>query len=350
MEINIRPMKPEEASIVRKIGQKAFTAFESLWVPKPKNALVAVVGEQIAGAALYNIFNAADQKVGYIDYAFIDPDFQNQGIGHQLYNAVIEHLWAQGCDALSAIIKDDNVGSWGLLLKNGFSRVSLPVLVRQFGIDGTLRHYFGTPLFISIGMEYYVALKSQECPSGKKGSIKQICSFMLMNLLLFGVMIAQGNQNIMAFLAAYVLYLAGGILFGYIGTLFSRRKWHFRFANGGFIVCLLVNLWAVYPMVGNWYPDQYENTPSFKRDMGMNALLGWIFVLIFTVISVAGSTDFLLLKYTGQIGWMFLFYRMAPIYPFESFGGRRVYTWNKVIYGVLFIMSAIVIASVYIMY
>ncbi len=346
MNINIRLMEPGEAATVQKIGKRAFTAFESLWVPKPKTALVAVVGDRIAGAALYNIFNAAGKKVGYIDYAFIDPDFQNQGIGHQLYNAVIEHLWAQGCDALSAIVKDDNTGSWGLLLKNGFTRVSLPWLVRQFGIDGAIRHYFGTPLFISIGMEYYVALKSQECPSGKTGNTKQICSYMLINLILFVVMIAGKNLDIPLFLAAYIFFLAGGILVGFTGTLMSRRKWYFRLANGGFVVCLLINLAAVYPMVGNWYPDNYENTPKFKRDMGINALLGWLFVWIITAVSVAGNSNFIFLKYTGEIGWMFLFYRMVPIFPFESYGSHRVYVWNKGIFWAMFALSAMAIAAV----
>lgn len=341
MEVTIRTMEPHEAPEVLKIGRRAFTGFESLWVPKPKTALVAVAGDKITGAVLYKIFTANGKKIGYIDYAFIDRDYHHQGIGGQLYRAAMDFLWDQCCDVLTAVVKDDNVGSWGLLLKNGFSRISVPELFRQFGIDGMMKHYFGTPLCIGIGMEYYVALKGEQCPSGKLGSGKQIFSYLFINLLLFLVMLVWGTENMAAFLCAYMIMLAGGILTGYVGTFFSPgRRWDFRLNNGGILVCLLVNLGVVYPMVGNWYPDKYEKTPEFKRDMGIQALCGWLFVLIMTVVAIMAG-DHVLLNYLGNIGWMFLFYRMVPIFPFESFGGRRVFEWNRYVYGVMFVLSAV---------
>ena len=58
---------------------------ESLWVGKPKQAVVAVKDGKIVGAILYKFFQSSGRKVGYLDYAFVDPDFHGQGVGGILY-------------------------------------------------------------------------------------------------------------------------------------------------------------------------------------------------------------------------------------------------------------------------
>lgn len=341
MEILVRPIEPGEKKAVLKMGRRAFTGFESLWVTKPKEALVAVRDGKIVGAVLYKIFQAGGRKVGYYDYGFVDPSCHHQGIGRVLYRECANFLWAQGCDALTAVVKDDNVGSWGSLFNNGFVRISLPELVRQFGVGGMLRHYFGTPFCIGIGMEYYVALKDGDCPLGKEGSAKQIAGYLLANLLLVPIVLLHVSQNAGAFLLAYILCLAGSIFAGFIGTLFSKRRWQFRLNNGGGLTCALVSLGGVYPMVGNWYPDRYEKTLSFRRDMGINALAGWIFVMVLSVLPFFEIGSLIFIRYTGQIGAIFLLYRILAFYPFESFGGQRVWLWKKWVY---VLMSALSIA------
>lgn len=112
--VTVRPMRAEEARDVRKMGRRAFAGLESLWVSKPGQALVAVREDKIVGAVLYKLMNAGGKKIAYVDYAFVDPDYHNQGIGGSLYRAATEFLWALGPDALTAIVKDDNVGSWSL--------------------------------------------------------------------------------------------------------------------------------------------------------------------------------------------------------------------------------------------
>lgn len=343
-------MEVNEATEVYKIGKRAFTGLESLFVGKPKLALVAVKDEKIVGAILYKFFQCGGKKIGYVDYAFIDPDFHNQGVGGILYKAATAFLWEQGCDMLTAVVKDDNVGSWRLFLKNGFSRVSLPDMVRQFGFTGMLRHYFGTPFCFGIGMEYYVALQAQPCPSSKGGSTKQIASYLLANLLLFFFMLLRVPESIVAAFSAYVILLAGGIMAGYIGTLFTKRKWSYRLNNGGLLICILANFFGgVYPLIGNWYPDHYENTDSFHRDMGINALAGWIFVLALSALSALGICQTVLFQYIGQIGALFLLYRVMAFYPFESFGGRRVYCWKRWLYLLMAVLSLAVFVSVFIL-
>lgn len=333
MEITTRLMKPSEAQDVLKIARCAFSAFEALMVSKPKQAIVAISGEKIVGAVQFKFYTAGGKKVGYYDYAFIEPEYHNQGIGSILYQATADYLWAQGCTALSALVKDDNPGSWSLFLKHGFARISIPELVRQFGLFGALRLYFGTIVGIAIGMDYYVALCNLECPDRKGGSAKQIASYALVNLLLPLCLLLRGEKKIGMFFAAYAIVLLGGILAGYVGTLFSKREWRFRLCNGGGLICAFVTLLgSIFPMAGNWYPVTYENSGSFRRDMGIQALAVWLFMLALSGLALAWGNQHILCAYLHQIGSTFLLYRVFVVYPFESFGGGRVFHWHKGIY------------------
>lgn len=339
-KITIRQMRPNEADTVRKIGRRAFTGIESLWVPRPKLALVAEEGNRIVGAIMYKFLITGGKKTGYVDYAFVDPDYHSHGVGSELYRAAADFLWAQGCDALTAVVKDDNVGSWSLFGKNGFTRVSIPALVREFGPVGAFRHYFGTPLCFGVGMEYYVAVRNGTIPSGKDSSILQILSYLLTNAFLLLIAMLMVANNTFLLPAAYLTVLLTGILSGLIGTRLSyRRNWKFRFNNGGALICALVHLGSLFPMVGNWYPEHYEKAREFRRDMGITALTDWITLLIITVLSAFLSVTYqhsggihAFLRCTAQIGTYLLIYRIIPFYPFESFGGRRVLEWNKWIY------------------
>ena len=345
--VMIRPMEEKEVPFVQEMGKRAFIGMERWMIGKPKKALVAEVDGQLAGAVMYKLMKAGGKRIGYIDFAFVDPDRHNRGIGTTLYGAAVEYLWTQeDCDALTALVKDDNIGSWGLFLKNGFARLSLPELVRQFGLGGALKQYFGVPFCLGIGMEYYVALRGKVCPSGKRGSAGQITAYLLANALLFLVALASRMQHAFAFAAAYFALLLGGIAAGFVGTRFSGRNWRFRHINGGALTCALVNLTALFPMVGNWYPAHYEKTREFRKDMGMVALSDWLFMLVMTAIAAFGGLSHVVFQFAGQIGAMFLIYRMIPFYPFESYGGRRVLDWSMPVYAVMMICSlAVVVAS-----
>ena len=344
-KIEVRLMREDEAGQVRVMGRRAFSGFESLWVSKPKLAMVAIQDGRIVGAILYKFIRAGGKKIGYVDYAFVDRDRQGQGIGGVLYRETVRHLWAQGCDALTAIVKDDNVGSWGPFVKNGFTRVSLPEICRQFGLGGAIAQYFATPLCIGIGMEYYVALRERACPSGKEGSAKQIAAYAIANLLLAPLLLLRGTGDPAAFVAAFLLVLGCGVAAGYLGTRLSRRAWRFRLNNGGALICALVSISGVYPFVGNWYPERYENTKAFRRDMGLSSLPGWAVSLALAGMALLPLSLPLLLVYAGQISAMFLLYRVIPFYPFESFGGRRVLNWNRYVFFALSALSLLVMAA-----
>lgn len=340
----VRKMELSEACTVKKVAKKAFSGIVHFFVSNPKEAMVAVVDEKIVGGIIIKYIISNDKKIGYVDGAFIDPAYQGQGIGGVLYQKTIEYLWGQDCTALSAFVKDDNVGSWKLFLNNGFCQTSILEGVRQLGLRQMFLQYFVAPFFACNGMEFYLAVKDGEVKPKQSGSVKQIALYIFANMILFLFSLLQKNTNFPAFLSAYVTLLLGGVLFGYIGTIFSKERWHFRLNSGGAaLVAFITAIGGLYPMIGNWYPPKYHNTKEFQKSMGLTAACEWVFVICITIAALILQGFHVFFEYLTSIGMVFLLYRMIAIYPFESYGGNRVYRWNKGIYAALAAISAFVI-------
>ncbi len=335
MYILIRKMEPTEAKEVKKLGIKSFRSFESLFVPVPKEALVAVMDSKIVAAVIVKYVHSKNsQKTGYIDFAFVDRAYHNQGIGRQIYKAAIDYLWDQGCSHITALVKDDNVGSWSLFLKNGFERVSLYTLIKNIGTNGFWNHLIHTAIGWAAGMDLYLAESGGKAVQKEGGSFYQGFKYILVNFLISLIVIIRlGLSQTMVFAGALLLVLSLSILTGYLGTVFSKRKWKFRLVNCGFLISVFMFLLGmIYPMVGNWYPDHYENTGKFRKDLGIQAWVNWVGIFLFAFVSHILSPYYLFFNYVYAICYMLLIFRILAVYPFSGFGGSRVLAWNKAVY------------------
>ena len=354
MDIIIREMRQDEASDIKKLCRKAFNFLEVLALTKPKTAFVATIDDEIVGAVVYKLYQGRDKKIGYIDYVFVDPKCAGQGIGALLLEEAFQFLWESGCYTITALIKDDNVSSWKLFEKHGFVNTGIPKLIKELGIAKALKLYFISPYCVGIGMEYYVASREQSHQSGKTVTAKQILTYLLVNLIIFGVLSSWRFADVKTAIIAFAIILCGGILFEYVGTLFSKQKWLFRFTNGGALLSVLITFFSIFPMIGNWYPTNYENTPKFKRDIGVGALLSWIFLLMILLLSYIFlhyiyshdpshpeylMTILIIMNKMSVMSATLLIYRCLPFYPFESYGGRRVYNWSKTIFIIMVLIT-----------
>lgn len=341
---DIRKMEPSEAALVKKLAKKSFVGIEQFFVSTPKEAMVALKDNKIVGGIMIKYIITKDQKIGYIDTAFIVPEYQGKGIGGILYEKTVQYLWGQGCTGLSALVKDDNVGSWQLFLNNGFSQTSIAEGVGKLGFLPMLKQYFLTPFFIANGMEFYLTVKNKEVKPKKSGSIAQIGLYLLVNAVLMLFALVQGETYFLDFLGAYTALLLGRTLFGYVGTLFSKQKWKFRLNSAGAVIVAFINLiGGLFPMIGNWYPAKYENTDAFRKAAGITALCEWCFMLVLTISAIMFQSSFTFLPLFISLGKVYLLYYILAVYPFESYGGRRIYLWNKGIYTILAMLSAFVI-------
>jgi len=334
-------MNPDEGPELRKLARKSFGLIEGLFVAKPKTALVAVLDEKIVGGFMYQTEMAGDKKIGFASFLFTHPSLQGQGIGKRLSEKGIRHLWdEEGCDILVTFVRDDNVASWKAFEKNGFVLASLSKLSRLIGLPEVAKLCFKTMYGLSIGHDFYVALRDEKLTRlyehKREGCAGQIAAYVLINVLLsFTVVLAA--ENIFHAAASVAFIFLGVVLAGYIGTLFSKRKWNFRFIGGGMPVYFFTSL-AIrgpFPLIGNWYPSCYENTPKFKRDMAINAIAVWVFLLGLAAAGKTFGSSLQVFTYTSEIASFLLILRCLPVPAFESSGFGRVFKWNKIVLGLL---------------
>ena len=332
-QLVIREMKDGEQKEIMRVGRQAFTAFEALFVEFPRPAMAAVYEEKIVGGIIYKIIPCGKKKMAYIAEAFVDPACHGCGVGSKLYAETFRHIWAQGCDGMTALVKDDNVASWKLFMENGFQRTGFIEVIRQTGLSGMLLQYLRTPVPFAIGMDFYMVMKDEPIRRKKTGLL-QLFYFFLANILLilpmWAGLIRKDPGSIPCSAGAYFAVLALFILTRYAGTRFSRHPWEFRLNNGGSFLTILLSIWGnPFPMNGNWYPDTYENTPAFRRDMAVPELFKWA---AFSLAALSGLSNIPFFRSISQIACYYLVFLIIPLYPFESLGAGRIYRFSKVIW------------------
>lgn len=338
----LRRMMPEEAQEVKHLGRRAFTGLEGWFAGKPADAVVAVCDGRIVGAAVFKYIASAGKTTAYIDYAYVVREYQSTGVGRVMYEYAFSYLMDKGCDCMTALVKDDNVGSWHLLLKNGFVRAGLVECVRRKGLHWTAKQFFKTPLSIAIGMDFY--LYEKEAPPSKSGGMKQLALYFAVSLVFILLASVYCGAGWISFIAAAATAMLLRLLAGYMAILPDRNGWSFRLCNGGAFVCALVSLvGSIYPMIGGWYPDKYEDTETFRRRMGINGAAQWCATALCVLPYAAGFKEYAYFKYLAQVGSVFLLYTMLLVYPFEAFGGGRVFRWSRWVFVLLFAISAIML-------
>ena len=345
MEILIRDMQPDEVKEAVALAKKSFGLIEGLFVPAPKLALVALSGGKVVGGIFYSVKISDGKTFGFIDYVFTDPALQGQGIGRRLCEACFDALWKLGCDALLTFVQDDNVSSWRLFVTNGFVRSSLPKMVKRFGLLSALKAKLLFSTFgLCVGYDFYLALPDKgeiRAYEKEESNPRQILAYILINLLFAAGIILTASARLTA-LAAFVYVFLGCVLAGYIGTLFSKQTWHFRLTGGGALISLAAAIVQFWPMNGGWYPQNYENSATFKRDMAFNSIVVWLFLLFLSASRLLITEAAPLVTGIWSIATVLLVIRCIPLSPISSYGAGRVLRWNKTVYGILAGLSILV--------
>jgi len=364
MGIIIREMEAYEAGAIQSLGLETFLrSLEGFYVSRPKTAKVAVLNGKIVGSLIYTTDICGGKKIGFVDFFFVNPAHAGRGIGRELCKEGIAYLWSEGYDYLGAVVRDDNVGSWAAFEKNGFTNAGLLKIARAVGFTGFLKMYFKHGYFLSSACDLHFAPRPDsgaELSSFKKRTgFGQVALNLFGNflLLLIGSMIGMGilrgtysfadffaPDSPVAIIAALLMVFGGTFLLSYIGTLFSGRKWRFRTPTGGFILNFLISLVGFYfPIGGSFYPQQYENTSKFRRDMGLSALWSWLYIMVLLTVAVifAGRLTFISTgtwAFISELTSLLLIFRCLP-FPHANFGTSRIFAWNKIVYGVMLLGS-----------
>ena len=360
MKLILREMKPEEAKTIQSLGMRSFMrSMEGFYVPKPTTARVAEMDGKIVGGFIYGIETGVKSKFGIIDFFFVEPKYAGQGIGSALCKEGVSYMWQEGCDYLATFVRDDNVGSWAAFEKTGFIRACLPKIASVLGLGGFLKLYVKHLYGLCAGCDIYFA-KHHENPKplsvyAKKTGFGQIALHVFVHTLLILFLFFRGmgegvdiSETLLllstSILPSLLIIFGGVILFSYLGTLPTKRKWHYRMPTGGLLLSAVFCIFGLFlPMAGNWYPDRYENTAKFRMDMGLGAFLSWLYLIwLLVVIKFFGDAIPFLNSNVQVIVVILLIFRLIP-FPVVNLGSVRVYRWNKALYAVLAVASLLVI-------
>ncbi|NBK93465.1 GNAT family N-acetyltransferase [bacterium 1XD21-13] len=339
-KVTIRPMRDGEQKEIQRIGKRAFQFVEALFVGRPKRAMAAEYEGKLVGGILYKEFNAHKKRIAYIDEAFVDPDYQGLGIGKKLYTKTFEALWEQNYQVLTALVKDDNAGSWKPFWDNGFRRVSVYRIIKEIGVTGFLKHYLFTPYLIAVGMDFYMCNRENTVEEKVNAPLQLFFYFFLNLLLLFPLWSRWHHRDAGGFLWNFLAYgslLALFIGSRYLGKLISGNGGKFRFNQGGsFLLPVLGFFGNVFFMNANWYPEHYENTDDFRKRLAIPEIIKWfLFALLPWTALLPGPYC----QALGRLASPFLIFMMIPFYPFEIFGGGRIYRYKKWLWLIMFIIA-----------
>jgi len=308
-------------------------------MPKPKDALIYLIDDIIVSGFSYKLYEALGKKIGFANYFFTDPEHHGKGIGKELCKEGVKHLWdVENCNMLITFVRDDNVGSWLNFVKNGFVRIPFLKLLPHVGFLSFLKIYAFSTFGICFGHDFYIA-KKEETVQEESSSLGQIVLFALVNAVLF-IPVFMTSRYIHLALAIFLSVFIGQVFFGFIGTLFTKRKWRFRFTDGGLILLGVVSFGAGFmPMIGNWYPHEYENTPEFRRDMAIVSIASWLFLFAIGVVwpPTVGLVSILLI-------YRCIFFIGDPL---KSYGGQRVYDWSRGAFALIMAISVLFVFRIF---
>ena len=344
-QVVIRPMNPGEEKQIAKIGRSAFGFFEAMFVSKPKHAMVADYQGELVGGIMYKPMTVSNgKKVIYMDIGFVHPNYHGMGIGKKLYAETFRQLWESDCDYMTAVVKDDNIGSYKPLLQNGYQRVSCNEVFKKLGLTGFLKQYMTTVWFCAGGMDFYMA---ERTPTQEETKHFQKLCYFFCNLIFFLPLLcvyyleSKNAEQVIAMGMAFMTVIGSIFVTRGLGALLARREWKFRFNNGGGLLMLLLGFVnSVFPMNGNWYLPHYENNEKDRKSMALTELVKWGVFLFFPFAALSGTVYG---KCLSQIASVFMVYSIVPIYPFEHFGAGRIYRYNKWVWLITSVITAAVV-------
>ena len=91
--------------------------------------LVAHDAGQIIGMVnlLYTVSTALGARVAILEDMVISADYRDRGVGSKLLKYVLEFAEIQGCQRVTLLTDDDNVGAHRFYTRHGFERSSMLV-------------------------------------------------------------------------------------------------------------------------------------------------------------------------------------------------------------------------------
>lgn len=346
----VRPMRDDERQDVYALMRRAFPLFDQWafsWTPY---VLVAEQGGQLQGAIVLKLFALPrNRKAGSVAWVFTAPEARGRGFGQRLVEAGIDFFEQQGCDQILTTVEGFNTSSSKLFATRGFKILPPEAQFQRYGLAvfvvwAKLTRYFDLGHF----------LWARPVASAVDSPSLQWWGTIAANSLI-GLLMLWRSSSFRAIRPAMWLVLPGifWVLFGlrYLGMWLTAHRQgltvRFRAWESGFLLSIAIALLfpgAMFPIPGSLYPATYQwRYRELLSRLGWMAVAGTLPVLIlvwgvWALVELNGPLPYLSdwLEVLLLVGKPLVLFDIAmPFFPFVSFNGRRLWDWNKAVWGVL---------------
>ncbi|MCE2572984.1 GNAT family N-acetyltransferase [Motilimonas eburnea] len=351
----IRAMEAGEKEQVKSIMKDAFPFLMRLFFSLSGRVFVAERNGEVIGGIILKVFFLPKQiKAGLVSLIFCAPKHSGQGIGHALALAGVKHLEHEGCTEIFACVEGDNTGSSKLFVTNGFRRLSLWQQLKTYGVN-CLRIWFHSYHFFDIG--HFMWSKSSRVAEvnhlSKAQTLFELLFIIVAHVAIFSLVSWRlGSEEFLAmtnvltlvvcFSAFYVIRYGAMACIAWLHQLKCElRMWESGLSLSFFIALLfggsLVAPGSLYPRGDSWKYNEHI------KHLGVMALSSSI-CLLAVVWLIGGLISFNALpsqwlpsfETALSIGTGLLMLDLVlPFFPFSSFNGKRLWDWNKYVWGAL---------------
>jgi L-amino acid N-acyltransferase YncA len=357
LNIYIRPMQNDEKKAVRNDEKKAvrdmmnrsFPLVQRWFFSFTPHVLVAEQNGQLLGATVLKIVSLpGNRKGGLVYWVFTAPEARGMGAAQRLVEAALCFFEDRGCDDVMACVEGYNTSSSKLFSTRGFTVLSPGQQFRRYGI-GTLPLWVKIFHYLDIGHFLWVRPGSER----PDNPALQWWGSVLMNALIAWLALWRQSGFHKVNPTAFPAVLLASVFFFGLRELAMRLTANqyrlpvrYRAWESGFPLSLALALvfGAQYPVPGSVYPTSYDwRYRDLIPRLGPIALAGALSVLVLTWgasalphLSALPSEIETWISVAGFVGKPLALLDIAlPFVPFVSFNGRRIWDWNRVVWGVL---------------
>ncbi len=352
--ITVRRLRDDEEGAVRALAGRAFPPLGNVFFSPPPCTLVAERDGRLVGAVVPRPFVLpGGRRCGVIFWLMTDPEARGSGVGWRLVGEALRFFEERGCREVFACVEGFNASSSKLFATHGFTILSLWEQLRRYGLIATFALWLKTSHLGDVG--HFLWARPGATRPDRPALQWWVGAFASASIFLLAGWRSNWAEGLdpVAFLggtsvvALYGLREAAMRLAArWQGLSVRHRAWESAFPLSVGVALMLG--WflptpgSVYPRGGTW---RYQD---LLPKLGTIALAGASAVLVFAWAS------WVLPQFFGPppeiAAWLSaahaaglslaLFEVLLPFFPFASFNGRRVWDWNRPVWGVLVLATA----------
>jgi ribosomal protein S18 acetylase RimI-like enzyme len=352
--VTVRVMRSQEKKAVGAIMRRAFSPIQQLFFTWKGHVLVAERGGQLLGGTVLDTFTlSGDRKGGIVLWIFTDPAVHGQGAGQALTDAAVAYFEKQGCTDMFACVEGHNTSSNYLWTSRGFGILSPGAQFRRYGL-ATFAMWYHTFHVIDVGHFLWTRPPADQPDS----PLLQWVGVLLMNSLLVWLALWREagfqtfNPVILLIAPLAMLLFLGARSLAMLGAAKAQgitlrfRAWETGFPLG---VAIALAVGGLYVNPGGFYPtsDRWRYSEWLPK-LGPVALAGVLPTLLMswalTAIGRFGNLppDLVLWRNIAVLIGVVLSALdiIGAFFPLTCYNGRRLWDWNRWVWGVLAIVAA----------